>query len=777
MLQATLQAAFTFLQKTGKALMLPVSVLPVAGLLLGIGVARLPLLPPAASALMAQAGGVIFDILPLLFAVAVAVSFTGNEAVSAICAAIGYAVLLATMGGMAQLLHVEARPVLGIPSLDTGVFGGIVAGAVAALLFKRFHRLALPPYLAFFSGKRFVPIVTALAAMALGVAMAIAWPPVQRAIQRFSHWAAVTDPRTAATLYGLVERLLLPFGLHHIWNVPFFFEIGAHTDAGGRVVHGDIARFLAGDASAGVLAGAYFFKMFGLPGAAVAMWRSAPPAARAGVSGVLLPAALTSLLTGITEPVEFAFLFAAPVLYLAHAVLAAACHFIANSLDMHLGFTFSQGAIDFVAFNLFGHTARRAWLVPVLGPLWGLAYYGLFRFAIERYRLRTPGRDGEEEPVEVPLSTAEAEGHRPGDLVSAFGGEGNIEDLDACVTRLRISVRDPARVDAVRLKELGATAVLVVGQGVQAIFGPESESIKSDLQEYLGLSPAEEQASPAGAPPERAPARRGDRLHGLATAAQLARIAQDHGALNEDLARARVRERRLEREIEHGKMLAGLGGVVAGVAHDLRTPITGIKLTLDGLARRGLDQRSREDVDTCQEELARLDRLVSSLMVVARAGSGDKGPVELGALVEERLRQAEGRAGPRGVRLLRNGSAWCVASADALIRIVDNLVQNAIDASPRDGEVRVLIADDGDGVHLAIEDLGRGVPPGREHQLFQPFFTLKAGGTGLGLFQCRALAESQGGRLTYEREGAITSFRVTIPRQPVEPHHAAHPGR
>ena len=278
-------------------------------------------------------------------------------------------------------------------SMETGVFGGIIIGAVAAVLFNRYYRIELPAYLGFFAGKRFVPIVTGIAAIAVGLALSVVWPPIQDGINVFSHWAAESDPRTAATIYGFVERLLIPFGLHHIWNVPFFFQIGSYTDAAGHVVHGDINRFFAGDRTAGILAGAFIFKMFGLPAAALAIWYTARPENRLLVGGIMISAALTSFLTGITEPIEFSFLFVAPVLYLMHAMLAASAQFLANTFDMHMGFTFSQGGIDFLLFNVFGKTAHNWWIVLVAGPIYALIYFLLFHTVILRFNLKTPGRE------------------------------------------------------------------------------------------------------------------------------------------------------------------------------------------------------------------------------------------------------------------------------------------------------------------------------------------------------------------------------------------------
>jgi PTS system glucose-specific IIC component len=490
--------AFGVLQKVGKSLMLPVAVLPVAGLLLGLGATDFHgYVPAIVLALMKNAGDVIFGNLPLIFAIGVALGFTENDGVSGIAATIGYLVMTATLGVIAKAEGLQTDTIMGIPSIQTGVFGGILAGALAAWMFNRYYRISLPPYLGFFAGKRFVPIVTAIGSIVLGAVLSVVWPPIGSAIKAFSEWAAVSDPRTAATIYGFVERLLIPFGLHHIWNVPFFFEMGSYLDpTTGKVVHGDITRFFAGDRTAGILAGAFLFKMFGLPAAAIAIWHCAKPEKKVAVGGMMLSAALTSFLTGITEPIEFAFLFVAPVLYFIHACLVATTQFVANTLDMHMGFTFSQGAIDFLAFNLIGNKSTHAWYVFVLGPIYAVIYYGVFRFVITRFNLKTPGR--EDDTVEAARVSTAGVGGRPRELVLAFGGRSNIESLDACITRLRISVKEPALVDEGKLKALGAAGVVRVGNGVQAIFGPLSENMKTDMQEYLKTAGSEADLAPGG---------------------------------------------------------------------------------------------------------------------------------------------------------------------------------------------------------------------------------------------------------------------------------------
>jgi glucose PTS system EIICB or EIICBA component len=478
-----LKNAFALLQKMGRSLMLPVSVLPAAGILLGVGSANFTWMPSTLSTLMAQAGGAVFSSLPLLFAVAVALGLTQNDGVASLAAVVGFFVMVATMGVVAPLLGVEPKPIFGINSVDTGVFGGMLIGGMAAYLFTKYYRIQLPPYLGFFAGKRFVPIATAFAAILAGLALALVWPPIGGVIQAFSHWAAYTNPQLAVFIYGVVERLLLPFGLHHIWNVPFFFEIGTFTKSTGEVVHGDITRFFAGDPQAGILGGAYLFKMWGLPAAALAIWRCARPDQQAKVGGIMLSAALTSFLTGITEPIEFSFLFVAPILYGFHALLAGCAQFLFETLGAKLGFTFSHGFIDYVLYYTMD---TKPWLVLAIGPLWGLLYFTLFRWAILNFDLKTPGRD-----VEDAALTAAA---LPGtstlapELIAAFGGRENITSLDACITRLRVTVQDPKKVRVDRLKALGAAGVVIVGMSAQAIFGTRSENLKTEIEEYLRAS-------------------------------------------------------------------------------------------------------------------------------------------------------------------------------------------------------------------------------------------------------------------------------------------------
>ena len=494
------RTAFGWLQKIGKSLMLPVSVLPVAGILLGVGSAKFAWLPATVSNVMAQAGGAVFGNLPLIFAIGVALGLTGNDGVAALAAVVGFAVMVATMGVMAPLVGYEPRAIMGIPSIETGVFGGILIGAVAAILFNRFFKLQLPPYLGFFSGKRSVPILTAFAAVLTGIVLSFVWPPIGRQIDVFSRWAAESSPQIAFAIYGVVERSLIPFGLHHIWNVPFFFEVGQFVDETGKVIRGEIYRFTAGDPTAGNLAGGYLFKMWGLPAAALAMWHTARPENRKRIGGIMISAALTSFLTGITEPIEFAFLFVAPVLYGIHALLAGAAYFLCVELGIRHSTTFSHGLIDYIV--LFPNSQRGFWFLW-LGPLWALMYYALFRTLIMKMDLKTPGREAEDvtAPAAEGPAGAEGDGLAPR-LVAAFGGAGNIKNLDACITRLRVDLNDVSRASAESLKALGATGVMQVGSGMQAIFGTRSENLKTAMDEYMRAG-----GRGASAPVAAAPAR------------------------------------------------------------------------------------------------------------------------------------------------------------------------------------------------------------------------------------------------------------------------------
>jgi PTS system glucose-specific IIC component len=507
---------FSNLQKMGKALMLPVSVLPIAGILLGAG-AFLTNADKSGLAInetirlfleiMASSGGSIFGSLALLFAIGVALGFTDNDGVAALASVVGFVVLQGTLGTMAKFLGVPPAKVMGIDSIDTGVIGGIIAGGIAAIMYNRFHRIQLPTYLGFFGGKRFVPIVTSFAAIAVGIVMSFVWPPIGRGINAFSHWASEGNPLLATGLYGVVERALIPFGLHHIWNVPFFFEVGQYwkplkpgvdcaveafrnDPASCQLLKGEVTRFFAGDPTAGNLAGGYLFKMFGLPAAAIAMWHTAKPERRGAIGSLMISAAITSFLTGITEPIEFAFLFVAPVLYGVHALLAGTAFVLMNLVGAKLGFAFSHGFIDYVLHHFVSGLGSGASWAIILGLAYAVVYYVLFRVLIVKFNLKTPGREADDVTATAKAPTGSG-GGKSGigrDLVTAFGGGDNISTLDACITRLRIEVKNPALVDKDKLKQLGAAGVFVSGNGVQAVFGPKSDNLRSDMAEVLKRS-------------------------------------------------------------------------------------------------------------------------------------------------------------------------------------------------------------------------------------------------------------------------------------------------
>jgi len=497
-------------QKLGKSLMLPVSVLPVAGILLGVGGALLNgatqnqwNLPAAATIffeIMQNSGDPIFGALPLLFAIGVALGLTKNDGVSALAATVGYLVLNGTMNVVGKHLGLSVEDhtmsvLLGMPTINTGVFGGIIVGAIAGILFNKYFRISLPPYLGFFAGKRFVPIITAFACIVAGIALAFIWPPIQGVIRNFGEWATTSNPLIATWIYGTVERSLLQFGLHHIWNAPFFYEIGNCVKPDGSAATGWLTCFFYGKPEYGLLGGGFLFKMFGLPGAALAIWHTAKPENRTKVGSIMVSAALTSFLTGITEPLEFSFLFVAPLLYVAHVIMAGIAFPIMVAAGARMGYTFSQGGIDYL---LYFALDQRPWMVLILGPIYFGLYYIVFRTLIQWRNLKTPGREDDN------LDDASAAGGSSNDfarqLVLAFGGRSNITDLDACITRLRVGVKDIGRADQNKLKALGAAGVLLVGSNMQAIFGTRSENLKTDMEEYLSTAGDDAELSESDVP-------------------------------------------------------------------------------------------------------------------------------------------------------------------------------------------------------------------------------------------------------------------------------------
>ncbi|WP_071461370.1 glucose-specific PTS transporter subunit IIBC [Bacillus massilinigeriensis] len=510
---------FGVLQKVGRALMLPVALLPAAGILLAIGAAlRNPALLDLApfldnsgvdmvAAVMQRAGEIVFGNLPLLFAVGVAVGLAGGEGTAALAAIIGYMIMNVTMG---TVLGIDAKDVnglnyaniLGVPTLQTGVFGGIIVGIIAAALYNKFYEIELPSYLGFFAGKRFVPIITAATAVLLGLFMMVIWPPIQNGLNAFSQNMVHANLTLSAFVFGVIERSLIPFGLHHIFYSPFWYEFGEYVTKAGDVVRGDQTIFMKqiGDNVQKLTAGTFMtgkfpFMMFGLPAAALAIYHEARPERKAVVGGLMGSAALTSFLTGITEPIEFSFLFVAPVLFGIHAVFAGLSFMTMHLLHVKIGMTFSGGLIDYILFGLI-NPQTNAWLVIPVGLVFALIYYFGFRFAIRKFNLMTPGREKTEESEED--NTAAKGGDLPYNILEAMGGQSNIEHLDACITRLRVAVKDISEVDKNELKKLGAAGVLEVGNNIQAIFGPRSETIKGQMKDIMsGKKPRPVETKPS----------------------------------------------------------------------------------------------------------------------------------------------------------------------------------------------------------------------------------------------------------------------------------------
>ncbi|QCI25561.1 PTS glucose transporter subunit IIBC [Buchnera aphidicola (Sitobion avenae)] len=469
---------FANLQKVGKSLMLPVSVLPIAGILLGIGSAHFSLLPEIISQIMAQTGGSVFSNMPLIFAIGVALGFTNNDGVAALAAVVSYGILVQTLTAVEPIiLHTTIDVIQNKHLSDTGILGGIIAGAISAYMFNKFYRIQLPEYLGFFAGKRFVPIISGLSAILMGLILSIIWPPIGHGIQIFSQWAAYQNPILAFSLYGLVERALVPFGLHHIWNVPFQMQIGEYTNSIGQVFHGDIARYMAGDSTAGNLSGGFIFKMYGLPGAALAIWHSAKKENKTKIGSIMISAALTAFLTGITEPIEFSFIIVAPILYIIHSFLAGLSFALCIFLDMRAGTSFSHGFIDFVVLS---GNSNNIFLFPIIGILYGFLYYSLFYLSIVNFNLNTPGRE------DIKNNILDKNNHEIAlCIITALGGKDNIKNLDACITRLRITVLDISKVNQKDLKNIGASGIIISGTGIQIVFGTRSENIKTAMDEHI----------------------------------------------------------------------------------------------------------------------------------------------------------------------------------------------------------------------------------------------------------------------------------------------------
>ncbi|HDY4941203.1 TPA: PTS N-acetyl glucosamine transporter subunit IIABC [Klebsiella pneumoniae] len=483
-----------FFQRLGRALQLPIAVLPVAALLLRFGQPDLLNVP-----FIAQAGGAIFDNLALIFAIGVASSWSKDNAGSAALAgAVGYFVMTKAM-------------VTINPEINMGVLAGIITGLVAGAVYNRWAGIKLPDFLSFFGGKRFVPIATGFFCLILAAIFGYVWPPVQHAIHSGGEWI-VSAGALGSGIFGFINRLLIPTGLHQVLNTIAWFQIGEITNAAGAVFHGDINRFYAGDGTAGMFMSGFFpIMMFGLPGAALAMYLAAPKARRPMVGGMLLSVAITAFLTGVTEPLEFLFMFLAPLLYLLHAVLTGISLFIATALGIHAGFSFSAGAIDYVLMYSLPAASKNVWMLLVMGVVFFFVYFLLFSAVIRMFNLKTPGREDKAADVvteEANSNTEEGLTQLATSYIAAVGGTDNLKAIDACITRLRLTVGDSAKVNDAACKRLGASGVVKLNkQTIQVIVGAKAESIGDEMKKVVTRGPvAAAAAAPAGNVATAAPA-------------------------------------------------------------------------------------------------------------------------------------------------------------------------------------------------------------------------------------------------------------------------------
>ena len=528
---------FAQLQRLGKSLMLPIALLPAAGILLRLGQPDLlggidaPVIGPFFDA-MSAAGGAIFANLPLLFAIGVAIGFAKKaDGSTALAAAAGYLVIEAVFKSMSPIVLEGVLNQAGEQAqINYSVFAGIAVGLVTALLFDRYHTIALPSYLGFFGGRRFVPIVVSVASLIMGFALSYFYPIFDAGLTSVGQFIGGAGAFGAFT-YGFANRMLIPVGLHHILNTYVWFLYGDYQTPDGTGVTGELTRFAAGDPTAGLLtSGFYPILMFGLPAAALAMIQLAKPRQKKVAVGILSAAGLTAFLTGVTEPLEFAFMFVAFPLYVVHAVLTGLSLAIAYLLDIHLGFSFSAGLIDLLLYGT-APAAKNVPLLIVMGIAFFLVYYFLFRFVIKRWNMRTPGREPEAEfeaeqaanltDVTAPAVVSGAGATTAGgatavavkpvaltkaeQLIAAFGGRENLVNVDACITRLRMEVADKSKVDKPRLRALGAAGVIEVGNNVQAVFGTQAEALKSDINDALDGSASVPVAVAPAAPAPAAP--------------------------------------------------------------------------------------------------------------------------------------------------------------------------------------------------------------------------------------------------------------------------------
>lgn len=479
------KGTFALLQKVGKSLMLPVSVLPAAGLMVALSriieqlageqILANNMILNAFVQILFSGGLVVFENLPLIFAVGVAIGFTAGEAVSGLASLVGYVVLTKVLEVVSNVQNLE-------DPINMGVFGGIIIGLVSAKVFKRYFKTELHPILGFFAGKRLVPIMMVIFSILLGIVFGFIWPPIQNAINALGQIAIdaqIGNFRLGGAIYAFGNRALIPTGLHHVFKTPFTIQFGQYVNPEtGEVFVGEIARFFAGDPTAGAITAAeYPLKIFGLPAAAFAIYLTSLKKNKKAIGGVMLTAALTSIITGITEPIEFAFMFVAPVLYLAHIILAFVGGLLMNMAGVRLTETFTSSLIDYVVSISTGNAGNPFMLIPI-GLVIGALYFAAFYFLIIKLDLKTPGRDENNSEVkEYSVSQKALE------VLKALGGSENIKHIDACITRLRLELNDTAKLDKNMLKSLGSAGVMEAGGGsVQVIFGTQAEGLKDEIK-------------------------------------------------------------------------------------------------------------------------------------------------------------------------------------------------------------------------------------------------------------------------------------------------------
>lgn len=496
---------FKYLQKIGKAFMLPIAILPAAGLLLGIGgafssaatISAYPFLNvPALQVvfgIMSAAGNVVFGNLSLLLCIGICVGLAKKDkGTAALAGVVGYLVMVGSINAMLSIFNPTGN------AIDTGVVGALVMGIVSVNLHNKYHNVQLPQVLGFFGGSRFVPIVTSFAAIFVGAAFFIVWPPLQNLLVLAGQ--AISKAGVIGTFfYGFLMRLCGAVGLHHmIYPMFWYTELGGVEVVAGETIAGAQRIFfaqLADPTHTGLytegtrfFAGRFSTMMFGLPAAALAMYHCVKPENKSKYMGYFLGVALTSFITGITEPIEFMFLFVCPPLYVIHAFLDGVSFLIADLLNISIGNTFSGGCIDFLLFGVLQGNAKTNWLLEIpFGAIWAVLYYVLFRFAITKFNIMTPGRGDEEESSDLQVETKSSIKDEAEQVLMALGGPSNIEDVDACITRLRVSVKDVAKVDKEELKKIGATAVLDVKGGIQAIYGAKAVLYKNAINDIMGI--------------------------------------------------------------------------------------------------------------------------------------------------------------------------------------------------------------------------------------------------------------------------------------------------